>query len=328
MLPVGLSSYSFNVVMGYARRDEVSGTEPWSADDLIGHAASWGFSSVELPVRAYAGNLEHARAAGQRLRAVGLGVVADTGIATAATITEALPIAQALGATLLRVTLSNILCGERRRLNGGWDAYLKSMASELHSIASASRDAGITIGVENHQDIDSTELAWLCEFVGPAVCGVCLDIANPLAVGEDIDAFTRRVAPYVRNVHLKDYRLFPSPQGYRLARCALGAGVLDWPHLFALLDEVAPACTKHVELGAAQARHIPLFEDSWWTDYKPRSVTTLLPVLRLREAQAHLAHADWRTPHERGAPVGECREFELAEMHASVAYLQTLFSGR
>lgn len=327
MLPVGLSTYSFNVMMGYRQAESGIDGKPWSIEDFVGQAVAWGFSSVELPVRAFT-SIEHAQQMAQYLAAHHLGVVADTGIATSEAITAALPIAQALGASILRVTLSNILCGERRELNGGWRAYLETMAEQLRIAAPRCADAGIAIAIENHQDVDSVELLWLCDYVGSESCGVCLDIANPLAVGEDVVSFTQRIGAYLRNVHLKDYRLFSSPQGYRLARCPLGDGVLDWPRLFSLLEAIAPNCPKHVELGAVQARHIQLFEESWWNDYEPRLTTSLLPILRLREERGQPADADWRTPHERGEPSEVCRNFELAEMERSIAYLQSLFSQK
>lgn len=325
MLPVGLSSYAFNVMMGGGQGAEGAAFTPWTVDDLIDQAAGWGLASVELPLRAYQdrpGALEQSR---RRLQERGLTCsIADAGIARTEAVTAALPLAAALGASALRVVLSNILCGDRARLNGGWRAYLEEMADQLRAARPVAQEYGITIAVENHQDIDSREMVWLCEYVGTDVCAVCLDIANPLAVAEDIEEFTRRVGPHIRNVHLKDYRIYPSPQGYRLARCGLGQGALDWPRLFALLDEVAPTCTKHIELGAVQARHVLFLEDSFWPDYLPRPLTSLLPVLRLRESQGRLAGEDWQTPHERGESLEARRRFELEEMEESVRYLKTI----
>jgi sugar phosphate isomerase/epimerase len=326
VLPVGLSSYSFNVTMGYGRAGgSAPSFVPWTVDDLIDQAAGWGLSSVELPLRPYVDQPEAVARSRRRLQEHGLRcTIADAGIAHTEAVTAAIPLAASLGASALRVTLSDILCGDRRRLNGGWRAYLEQRADQLRAARSVAQDCGITIAVENHQDIDSRELVWLCEYVGPDVCAVCLDIANPLAVAEDIEEFTRRVGPHVRNVHLKDYRIYPSPQGYRLVRCALGQGALNWPRLFAVLDEVAPDCTKHIELGAVQARHVLFLEDEFWPDYLPRPLLSLLPVLRLRETQGRPAGEDWQTPHERGESPEARRSFELAEMEESVRYLGTI----
>ncbi|HEV7214226.1 MAG TPA: TIM barrel protein, partial [Chloroflexota bacterium] len=177
MLPVGLSSYSFNVTMGSGQQGEGGTFAPWTVDDLIDQAAGWGFSSVELPLRRYADQPAAVERSRRRLQERGLRcTTADAGIAHTAAVTDAIPLAAALGATALRVTLSDILCGDRRRLNGGWRAYLEQMADELRAARGVALDHGVTIAVENHQDIDSRELVWLCEHVGTDVCAVCLDI--------------------------------------------------------------------------------------------------------------------------------------------------------
>jgi sugar phosphate isomerase/epimerase len=72
-------------------------------------------------------------------------------------------------------------------------------------------ETGVAIALENHQDLTSDELVALCEDVGSPQSGVNLDVANPLAVGEEPLAFARRGMPYLKNVHLKDYRLYCTP---------------------------------------------------------------------------------------------------------------------
>ena len=89
----------------------------------------------------------------------------------------------------------------------------------------------MALAIENHQDADSEDLLWLCESVGGEFIGVNLDTGNPLAVGEGPVEFAARIAPFLKNVHLKDYRMHRTPAGYRLVRCPLGDGVVDFPAL-------------------------------------------------------------------------------------------------
>jgi hypothetical protein len=164
-------------------------------------------------------------------------------------------------------------------------------------------------------------LVALCEEMGSPQIGVNLDAANPLAVGEEPLAFARRVTPYLKNVHLKDYRLYRTPQGYRLARCPIGAGVLDVPVLLDLCAREAPRATICIELGALEARHVRLLEDGFWQGYPPRRVEEVLPVLRLREERACPADEDWRTPWERGEHGEALASFEMSQFEQSVEYL-------
>jgi hypothetical protein len=134
--------------------------------------------------------------------------------------------------------------------------------------------------------------------------------------------------PVLRNVHLKDYTLHRTPLGYRLVRCALGAGVIDFPALFVLMDRDAPAAHRSIELAATQARHIRLLEDSYWEHFPPRDIRALLPVLRLVECSARPVHEEWRTPHEREDLHSERCRWELVQLRESVQYLRNLIENR
>jgi hypothetical protein len=182
----------------------------------------------------------------------------------------------------------------------------------------------VSIAVENHQDITSGELVTLCQAVDSPWVGVTLDSVNPLAVAEDQLAFAATIMPHLKNVHLKDYRIYPTPQGYRLVRCPIGGGVLPTPALLDLIAREAPRATISIELGALFARHVQFLEDDFWPGYPPRQVEDILPVLRLREREARPADEDWRTPWERQEDAEALSAYESREMEQSVQYLRTL----
>jgi sugar phosphate isomerase/epimerase len=233
--------------------------------------------------------------------------------------------ARAVGADTLRLTLSSILEGDRGRLGpGGWLSLRKESAARLREWRPVAEEWGVRLALENHQDAGSDDLLWLCEQVGGDHIGVTLDTGNPLAVGEEPLEFARRVMPVLRNVHLKDYTIYRTPSGYRLVRCALGGGVIDFPALFALMDREAPTAHRSIELAATQARHIRLLEDGWWEHFPARDVRAVLPILRLVESSARPADEEWRTPHEREETHEEQGAYELAQLRASVQYVRSL----
>ncbi|MFH1571620.1 MAG: sugar phosphate isomerase/epimerase, partial [Gemmatimonadota bacterium] len=128
----------------------------------------------------------------------------------------------------------------------------------------------------------------------------------------------------LRHVHLKDYAVHPTPSGYRLVRCALGSGVVDWPSLLPLIERQAPQVEACIELGAATARHIRLYEGDYWGTYAPRPLAGVIEALRDLHRAARPAGEEWRTPHERGAAPGARAAYELQQLDASVAYLRRL----
>jgi sugar phosphate isomerase/epimerase len=96
--------------------------------------------------------------------------------------------AEALGARRVRLTLSAILCGDRRPVGGidGWRRLLEATVPNLETLAHAAGARGLRLAVENHQDATAEDLVWLCEAVGHPAMGITLDCGNPLAVGQEI----------------------------------------------------------------------------------------------------------------------------------------------
>lgn len=307
---LGLVVYSFKEARG-------------DAYALMDRASAAGLRGVEFPpedslpattpqdfarVRAYASER-------------GLGIVADGGVIEEMALRRWIPQADALGASVLRVIVSRILGGNRRQMNGGWRPHLEKARDALRAVRPLAEAYNVTIAVENHQDIASDELLWLCEEVGGDHIGVTLDTGSTLAVAESPLGFARRVKPFVRNIHLKDYHVYLSPTGYRLSTCAIGDGVVDFPSLFALFADQLELPTS-IELGARQARHVELLEETWWTDYPVRRITDLLDALRVIVPHARRADEDYRIPHERQAPADVLRAYEIEEFERSVAYLK------
>lgn len=321
---VGLCLYSFAVLP----RVETSLLEglppPRDAEGLMAMAAACGLAGVECPLPRNALDAELDRL-GAAARKHGLYLVVAGGQVRNVDGPALLRAAHRLGAPTVRMTLSDVLEGDRGRLGpGGWEAVCEVAATRLRQWRPLAEDLGVNMALENHQDAGSDDLVRLCEAVGGDRIGVTLDTGNPLAVGEEPLAFAHRVAPYLKNVHLKDYRVYRSPLGYRLVRCALGAGVVDFPALFALFDREAPEATRNIELGATKARHIRLLKPEWWEYFPPRDVRELLPVLQLVERHGEPAGDDWRTPHERGEPEAICAAYELAQFRESLGYLSQL----
>jgi sugar phosphate isomerase/epimerase len=300
-----------------------------TAEDLLSMASAYGLGTVELPLMMLA-NLEPTTLAMFRARAQALGVtvVADSGVVDVPTLEQYIPAAAALGARTLRVMLSGILEGARATIPGGWNAHLEEMIARLKYLRPLAEKHKVVLAPENHQDATSAELIRVCDEVGGNCIGVTLDAVNPLAVGEEPLAFARALGKRIANVHLKDYRIYATPSGYRLVRCALGEGVLDLPGLFDLLAEVAPAVTCHIELAAIYARHIRIFEDDWWQGFEPRDVREVLPALRLALRHLSPADDDWRTPWERGSGPDALAEYEEGQMARSVEHLKGLAEKR
>jgi 3-oxoisoapionate decarboxylase len=325
-IPIGVASYSFPFSCGWAKRDgRPTFPQPIRAPGLIALAIEHGLSSIEIPLIGMLPDLSNNSVDQLResLAAAGLGLVVDTGIVDVATLREQMPAIARAGAKVFRATLSSILEGARAALPGGWDAYLAEMRRRIIELRPLLEEYDLILALENHQDATSDDLIALCQAGGERV-GITFDVVNPLAVGEEPFAFARKVGSLIRNVHIKDYQIYPTESGFRLVRAAIGQGVIDWAAMLELLREVTPSATYHIELAALYGRHVRLLEDDWWNGYPPRDARELIPALRFAARHARPADEPWQTPWERDAPDQEVELYERGQFEYSVTHLRSI----
>lgn len=264
---------------------------------------------------------EELAALGRRLRALDMEPVVSLGPPLEG-VADAVRVAAALGARTVRLGLTPVLAGDRAE-RADWPELVAEVRRTLAGFAPRAEKLGLELAIENHQDFTSWELVEFCEEAGHGT-GICLDTGNPLAVGEEPVAFARRVAPWVRHVHLKDYTPQWTEEGYRLVRCAIGDGAVPFEEIAAVLGRHQAHLTASIEPGALEARHIRLFRPEWWDGYPPRSAAELGPCLAAARRARLDEAADWRTPWERGDDGEALIRYELDMIRRSAANLRRL----
>ncbi|HEX4298867.1 MAG TPA: TIM barrel protein, partial [Devosia sp.] len=217
---------------------------------------------------------------------------------------------------------TGVLCGDRAVSVPPWPDRVAAVRDRLGRFARAAEAAGKTIVIENHQDFTARELAGFCKEFGPAV-RIAYDTGNSFPVAEAPLDFTRTIAPYVRHLHLKDYRVQPTPEGFRLVRCAIGDGAVPFGDILALLGAHHDELTAVLEPGALDVRHVRLRTDAWWQGYPPRDPAALERCLAATLRNALPPGADYRTPWEKGED-GALDAYELAMIRRSAANMRAL----
>ena len=193
-------------------------------EGFIGVAQELGARAIELFDPWLRALNDHELAAlGERLRALGMIPIVSSGMMMGP-FESALRSARALDAKVIRFGLTTVLCGDRHALGAGWAELAAKVGAALAEYGPRAADEGRVLAIENHQDFGSDELVAFCE--ASRGVGITLDMGNTFPVGEAPLAFTERVAPHVRHVHLKDYRVQFTDEGYRLVRCAIGDGAV------------------------------------------------------------------------------------------------------
>lgn len=321
MIAVGLNPYGIAYANGIAGRGTArANPNPLSLNEYVALAERIGSAGIEFHYEMLAGFGDsqlsglRERLAEKRWFAVVSSPLPDVGASMAG--------ARGIGARLCRMHLSSILCGDRAAPDCDWAETVKNVRVRLREAASQAADLGLRLAIENHQDFTSEELLELCEHAGRNV-GVCFDCGNALSVGEDPVAFAAAIKGRAFHVHLKDYRAQFTDEGYRLVRCAIGDGAVNFGEIFRILDGPdAPAAT--IECGALNARHIRIFTREWWRHYPPKSAEQLAAAVRAARVNRLPEDAEWRTPWELGASSEEIVRYEMGELDRSVGNLKRL----
>lgn len=251
---------------------------------------------------------EQAAAAGIRL------VGATYGPPTPERMREALAAANELGADVLRYACGPIFIWQQ-------PVPPAALRDALRAAAPAAEELGIALAVENHQDYTAEELAAIMAEVGSPQIGVCLDTGNSLALLEDPLHTARLLAPFVHQVHLKEYAVLAAPGGFDLTGVALGAGVVDNGGALALVRERAPVDRVYVTIENPLERcRIPVLSAKYATKMGGRTLASMAAIFGLMAASAEKFPDGVVLPQEAGLPETEVVAKERDHNRRAVAY--------
>ncbi|WP_431907543.1 sugar phosphate isomerase/epimerase family protein [Amycolatopsis thermoflava] len=176
---------------------------------------------------------------------------------------------------------------DRFRTDVPWANQLAATAGYLTRLAPIARDLGIHVNLETHEEITTFELVLLVEEVGPDVVGVTFDTANVLQRAEHPVWAARRIAPYVRQTHIKDAGLFRWPDGLAFQMRPVGDGVVDIGEILPILLEHNPDLHLSLEVrdyggapglpkrGADRRAAISLYDPEWIAGHPDLTVEEL-----------------------------------------------------
>ncbi|MGW5866618.1 sugar phosphate isomerase/epimerase family protein [Streptomyces sp. NPDC055239] len=102
--------------------------------------------------------------------------------------------------------------------------------------------AGVTLGLETYEQVSTDDLLTVVRGVGSPRLGVVLDPGNSVARLERPIDVVAATAPYVVNIHVKDFAFTRRDGwvGFTYAGCPLGTGLLDYDGMIAAVDGARP----------------------------------------------------------------------------------------
>ncbi|KPJ62183.1 MAG: hypothetical protein AMS15_04780 [Planctomycetes bacterium DG_23] len=113
-----------------------------------------------------------------------------------------IPVAKALGSSLIRIFGGNIPEGVDRMECAAW------VRNSLKILSEAAAKEGITFVLETHDSfILAEDVLEVVEPVASPGLGVLWDVLHPFRLGEPIEQTAQSLGPYVRHIHIKDAKL-------------------------------------------------------------------------------------------------------------------------
>lgn len=143
------------------------------------------------------------------------------------------------------------LANDRFRTDIDWADQLAAMTKVMRRIAPVLRAHGSHMNMETHDEITSFEILRLIEAVGEDCTGAVFDTANGLQRGEHPVWAARRLAPFVRQTHIKDAYVARAPGGLDFQGRACGDGIVDFAAILPLLAKANPGLNLSLEIAAS-----------------------------------------------------------------------------
>lgn len=175
--------------------------------------------------------------------------------------------AKEAGASVLRTAC---LSGRRYENFSDLGEYKKFRKNALESIELAEpivRKHKMKLGVENHKDWSSRELAWVINKLGSEWVGVTLDFGNNVSFMETPEDVINTLAPLAFSTHVKDMGVKDYEDGFLLSEVPLGEGIVDLKSAVELCRKHNPEINFSLEMITRDPLQIPVMKDSYWATF-------------------------------------------------------------
>lgn len=231
----GISTYA------YFWRISERAPEPLSLTDMLRDTAELGGRVFQIcdypPIESY----DTARLADVRATARDLGLRLELGTRgiRPERLDTYLRLARELDVTLVRSMLNS----------AGHRPGTAEAVALLEEAVPRYADAGVTLGLETYEQVATDDLLAVVRGVGSPHLGVVLDPGNSVARLERPADVVAATAPYVVNIHVKDFAFTRRDGwvGFTYAGCPLGEGLLDYDGMIAAVRPAERGINQIVE---------------------------------------------------------------------------------
>jgi len=188
-------------------------------------------------------------------------------------------LATALGSPVVNTRIGNLA---DRSTPGGIEARMEELIRTLKAVRTRAQDAGVKFAIENHAgDLRSEEVLEIITSAGTDFTGVLLDPGNAVWAMEDPMRQLELLGPHVLCTSVRDWMVWPSPEGATFQWTAIGEGLMDVPAYVENMAKLSPGVPLHVETISNAARPIPYLTEEHWKLYPELRAAAIVDFLKL-----------------------------------------------
>lgn len=223
---LGIGSYAYAWAIGISGHPP---RQPMTAPGLVRRTAALGLHVVQIADNCPLHTLSAAERAELRQVAAQLGVSIEVGTRGIGVehVQQYVALAKEFGSPILRVVIDT----------GTHHPAPDEVIATVKELLPTFEQAGIPLAIENHDRFKVKTLVGILSAIDSPYVGICLDTVNSMGAGEGAEVVVTGLAPYVLNLHLKDYviRRHPTMLGFEVQGTPAGQGMLDVPWLLDVL---------------------------------------------------------------------------------------------
>lgn len=205
------------------------------------------------------------------------------------------------------------LANDRFRTDVTWAEQLLAIEKVLLKLAPAARANGVHLNMETHDEITSFEILRLIEKVGADCMGAVFDTANGLQRAEHPVYAAKRLAPFIRQTHIKDAYVGRNPGGFDFQTRPVGRGIVDFAAILPILAKANPALNLSLEVAQSvedkprkpnPRQCIELYDPIWRAAH---------PDLTREEEDAYLSMIDAFEKHVASGEIPDWETYETSQ---------------
>ncbi len=266
---LSLSAYAFGYGCGFVKdsRENAIGVQNITLDRLNEIAIEFELGGVEIPVDKYFKDksIEELGLYISNLKERGLRLIYALENFDHTFFSQIAPIIKNNQGNFVRAKISNFYGGNRFK-EDIYRSDIDIFRNEIKKSIDIIDQYSIRIMIENHQDVTLDDIFKLVDEFGEQRIGINWDTGNSFPTGETVESFLKKAGVLIGNVHLKDYRVQSTQNGYVMHRCALGKGIVDFDYIITSLHSLNQDMPYTIELGAMNGREAMINNELYWSN--------------------------------------------------------------